>query len=109
MKDANIDTVFALSIPISKMNVEENTAPEIVSWIAAQEKRDSQGLEKVIEMMDIYQKPVIICDIPPSMQRSGLYYQLKEENIPTFPSIDRAVKVISRLAWYGQYLRQVKT
>jgi len=106
MEDPDSDTVLALSVPTSRMNAGDKMAPQVVSWLDAQEKRDSEGMGKVIELMAIHRKPVILCDIPSSRPKTKLYDKLQEEQIPTFPSIDRATKVINRLVWYEQYLNR---
>jgi len=99
-----IDSVLALSVPTSRMQSTSNVAPQIEAWLNAQEVRDSDGLSKIIEMMTTNEKPIFICDIPSSRSKTKLYDTLREEQIPTFPSIERATKVISRLVWYKQYL-----
>jgi acyl-CoA synthetase (NDP forming) len=109
MGDPDIDIVLALSVPTSKMAIGDKMAPQVVSWLDAQEKHESDGMGKVIELMDIHQKPVILCDSPSSRPRTQFYHKLQEEQMPTFPSIDRAVKAISNLVWYGKYLSQVNT
>tara|TARA_B100000315_G_C14231702_1_gene431257 strand:+ start:180 stop:512 length:333 start_codon:yes stop_codon:yes gene_type:complete len=109
MGDPDIDIVLALSVPTSKMAIGDKMAPQVVSWLDAQEKHESDGMGKVIELMDIHQKPVILCDSPSFRPRTQFYHKLQEEQMPTFPSINRAVKAISNLVWYGKYLSQVNT
>jgi len=106
MEDPDIDTVLALSVPTSKMLATDNVAPQIASWLDAQEERDSEGMGKIIGMMAANQKPVILLDTPSPRTKTQLYHKLQEVQMPTFPSIDRASKVINRLVWYGQYLNQ---
>jgi acyl-CoA synthetase (NDP forming) len=72
------------------------------------EKEELENLDKLIEYMDKYQKPIIVYGrVTEDMKTSPVYDKLKENGIPMYPTPERAAKVLAHLVEYGRYLNSL--
>ncbi len=72
------------------------------------EKEELENLDKLIEYMDKYQKPIIVYGrVTEDMKTSPVYGKLKENGIPMYPTPERAAKVLAHLVEYGRYLNSL--
>lgn len=73
----------------------------------AREKEELGNLDKLVEYMDKYQKPVIVYGrVNEAMRNSPVFNKLKEHGIPMFPTPERAAKVLAHLVEYSRYVNQ---
>jgi acyl-CoA synthetase (NDP forming) len=70
------------------------------SW----EEDELRNLDKLIEYMDRYQKPIIIStDINETVRNSPAFTKLKDNGVMMYPTPERAVKVLAHLVQYSRY------
>lgn len=75
--------------------------------LEAREKEELGNLDKLVEYMDKYQKPVIVYGrVNEAMRNSPVFNKLKEHGIPMFPTPERAAKVLAHLVEYSRYVNQ---
>ncbi len=73
--------------------------------LKAREKEELEGLDKLFEYMDKYQKPVIVYGrVNEAMRDSPVYNKLTENGVPMYPTPERAAKVLAHLVEYSRYL-----
>jgi len=71
----------------------------------AREKEELENLDRLVEYMDKYQKPVIIFGpTPDGMGNSPVFKKLNENGIPMYATPERAAKVLAHLVEYSRYL-----
>ncbi|MFC2005869.1 acetate--CoA ligase family protein [Chloroflexota bacterium] len=75
--------------------------------VKARQEEELEGLDKLFEYIEKYQKPVIISSyVTEAMKRSSMFKKLKENGILIYPTPERAVKVLAHLVEYSRYLNQ---
>ena len=73
----------------------------------AREEEELNNLDKLIDYMDRYQKTVIIYGrVNEDMRNSPVFNKLKENNIPMYPTPERAAQVLAHLVEYSRYLNE---
>ena len=73
----------------------------------AREEEELKNLDKLIDYMDRYQKTVIIYGrINEDMKGSRVFNKLRENNIPMYPTPERAARVLAHLVEYSRYLNE---
>jgi len=71
----------------------------------SREKEELENLDKLFEYMDKYQKPVIIFNHhADAIKGSIISTRLKENGVMTYPTPERAVRVLAHLVEYSRYL-----
>jgi len=71
------------------------------------QEEEVRDLDKLIEHLDRYQKPIIISGrIAPDMRSSPVFRKLQENGILMYPTPERATKVLAHLVEYSRYLNQ---
>jgi acyl-CoA synthetase (NDP forming) len=71
------------------------------------EEQELSDLDKLVEYMDKYQKPIIISNqISDSMKNSRVFGKLMDNGIVMYPTPERAVKVLAHLVQYSRYLNE---
>lgn len=81
----------------------EQVEQALKSW----EEDELRNLDKLIEYMDRYQKPIIIStDINEAVRNSPTFSKLKENGVMMYPTPERAVKVLAHLVQYSRYLNE---
>ncbi len=110
IEDENVDAVFSLAVGFAEAirtivmdYVQSDISDELGQFICGEERREMEQLKKVIELMDALQKPVFF--LPPSgIEEFMTINYLRENEIITYPGVERAAKVLGHLAEYGDYL-----
>ncbi len=68
-------------------------------------KEELENLDRLVEYMDKYKKPVIIFGrTPDGMGNSPVFKKLNENGISLYPTPERAAKVLAHLVQYSRYL-----
>ena len=63
------------------------------------------NLDRLVEYMDKYQKPVIIFGrTPDGMGNSPVFKKLHDNGLSLYPTPERAAKVLAHLVQYSRYL-----
>jgi len=65
--------------------------------------------KKLSEIIKKYGKPVVVCDIGEADMAKYYRRLFDEEDIPTYPTPERAVRAIKALVEYGKILEKLKT
>ena len=99
LEDRNVDSVL-LNTPIFGTNIWDNMTLDEME--KARARGDPGNLGAVNKLINEFQKPVIICNL------GMIIEQPTQRSIPVYTSMERAVKVLSHLAEYGEYLNQAK-
>ncbi len=116
MEDDNLDAV----LPVGGIGqtgrmmlrpVSDSDEPSVIEQydqaLKAREKEELENLDKLIEYMDKYQKPVIVYGrVTEDMKNSAVYNKLRENGVPMYPTPERAAKVLAHLVEYSRYLNQ---
>jgi len=124
MEDDNLDAVLVIGgigqmrMMLSRMtsdippSLKEQTKQILKAQqkvFKAREKEELDGLDKLFEYMDKYQKPVIIFGrINEDMRSSPVFKKLRENGVTMYPTPERAAKVLAHLVEYSQYLGHAK-
>lgn len=70
------------------------------------QEEEMRGIDRLIEYMDRYQKPILITGRSgDGMRESPVHAKLRENGIMMYPSPERAANVLAHLVSYGKYLR----
>ncbi len=122
MEDDNLDALLVIggigqmrmwaremtsSIPPTLREQAKQVLKDRQKFFEAREKEELEGLDKLFEYMDKYQKPVIISGrVSEEMKSSAVFNKLRENGVPMYPTPERAAKVLAHLVEYGRYLNQ---
>jgi acyl-CoA synthetase (NDP forming) len=69
------------------------------------QNQEMEGLDKLFQYMDRYQKPVIISShITEATRQSPVFEKLKSNGVIMYPTPERAANVVARLVEYSRYL-----
>ena len=72
----------------------------------SREEQEKKNLAKLYEYMAEYKKPVVTFNRHSSQMKDvPIFNELKENGIMIYPTPERAAKVLSHLAAYGEYLK----
>ncbi len=111
IKDENVDAVFSLAVGFADAirtivmdYVNSEISDEMDEYIEREETYELDQLRKVTRHMDDLQKPVFLFP-PPGIEEFSTVQHLRKNKIFTYPSLERAAKVLAHLANYGEYLR----
>jgi acyl-CoA synthetase (NDP forming) len=122
IEDDNIDSVIVIG-GIGQMGMmrrmamfrrdsfEEQDAPpsfleQAEEAIKTREEEEKKNLAKLYEYMAKYKKPVVTFNRHASQMKDvTVFNELKENGIMIYPTPERAAKVLSHLAAYGEYLK----
>jgi len=89
-----------------------DNAPSIIEQMQQmfkwRQEEELRGLDKLVEYMEKYKKPVIISSrVPEAMRNSPVHAKLQENGMSIYPTPERAAKVLAHLVEYGRYLNNV--
>jgi acyl-CoA synthetase (NDP forming) len=115
IEDENFDAVLVIhSIGGMRMmgrqmaaNMPPEAREQIEEALKSWEEDELRNLDKLIEYMDRYQKPIIIStDINEAVRNSPTFSKLKENGVMMYPTPERAVKVLAHLVQYSRYMKE---
>jgi len=121
MEDENIDAILSVGsigmssmwrmmggLPIAMPSSLREQAMKMMDFIEADELNN---LDKAIEYMDRYQKPIIVTSLmmSPEMRQSPVLKKLQENGLISYPTPERSAKVLYHLCWYAEYRRQLES
>ena len=114
LKDENVDAVLAISslgFPVGAGLEGYPVEFRERAQAYAQQMRHvelTQGVAGLLERIKRYQKPVIagVGGSPPGTEESEAVTALRENGVVIYPMAERAVKVLSYMVQYGQYLER---
>jgi acyl-CoA synthetase (NDP forming) len=114
IQDENIDAVFSLAVGFADAirtivmdYVNSEISDEMDEYIEREETYELNQLRKVTQQMDELQKPVFLFP-PPGIEEFSTVQHLRRNKIFTYPSLERAARVLANLANYGEYLRMAQ-
>jgi acyl-CoA synthetase (NDP forming) len=77
----------------------------VEQWMDAQEDSELREVDKLIELMNKYQKPVILANMGIPFARKGkLHKKLENAHLLHLLTPERAAKALARLVEYSEYL-----
>ncbi len=112
MEDDNLDALLVLGgigqmarmLPGLASN-DPSVREQAEQILKAREKEELEGLDKLFDYMDKYQKPVIAFGrVTEAMKSSPVYDKMREHGFVLYPTPERAVKVLAHLVEYSRYL-----
>lgn len=110
IEDENVDAVFSLAVGFADAirtivmdYVNSDMYDNVEHFIRREEDREMQQLKQLIKRMDELQKPVFLFP-PPGIEEFGTIKFLQKNEVFTYPSMERAARVLAHLANYGEYL-----
>ena len=114
VEDNNFDAVLIISsIGMMRMtnpgftNMPQSVREQMEWAMRMIEEQELSDLDKLVEYMDKYQKPIIISNqISDSMKNSRVFGKLMDNGIMMYPTPERAVKVLAHLVQYSRYLNE---
>jgi acyl-CoA synthetase (NDP forming) len=78
-------------------------------WLREAERVEMGHLETMVELMDRYQKPVVLAHNGiPTVRQGELYDWLQRSHLVPYLTPERAAKALARLADYSEYLQLAK-
>lgn len=110
MKDKNVDAVMLIgglgAAAYFRLLMEVSTDnPEAKRLVDALDAQESKGLESFRRRVARTGKPLVVSRLMPKSPASPpVFEELQGQGIPVYPTPERASKVLSYLAWYGEYL-----
>jgi acyl-CoA synthetase (NDP forming) len=111
MRDDNIDAVliiggggaamsYASWVPIASVLSEA-----VERWMDAQEQIELREIEKMIELMNKYQKPAIMTNMGvPNVRKGKLLKKLEDTHLVHLLTPERAARALAHLVRYSEYL-----
>jgi len=120
MEDENLDAILSVGaigmssmwrmmggLPISMPSFLREQAMKLMDFI---ENDEMNNLDKAIEYIDKYQKPIIVTSLmmTPEVRQTPVHQKLVGNGIITYPTPERSAKVLHHLCWYAEYRRQLK-
>jgi acyl-CoA synthetase (NDP forming) len=114
VEDNNFDAVLIISsIGMMRMtnpgftNMPQSVREQMEWAMRMIEEQELSDLDKLVEYIDKYQKPIIISNqISDSMKNSRVFGKLMDNGIVMYPTPERAVKVLAHLVQYSRYLNE---
>ena len=74
-------------------------------WIEAAEDSEQRDVDKLMEMMNRYQKPVVMANMGiPTTRKGEVYRKLERNYILPYLTPERAAKALAHLVEYSEYL-----
>ena len=121
MEDDNLDALLIIggigqmammsrmSSAMSSAMQEADDGPSVVEqaerMFNARQEEELKSLDRLIEYMDRYQKPVIITGrMTDALTSSPVFNKLRENGITMYPTPERAAKVLAHLVQYSNYV-----
>lgn len=111
IEDENIDATLiigAAGVAASYarwVNLPPSVSGEVDRWIEASDHSEQRDVDKLMEMMDRYQKPVIMANMGiPTTRKGELYEKLERNHVPPYLTPERAAKALAHLVGYSEYL-----
>ena len=111
IEDENIDATMIIGSAgvagsfLDWFTIPDSMRSELDQWMKTAEASELKDLERVKEMMNRYQKPIIISGMGIPLVRKGAVYESMEQNyLVPYVTPERAAKALAHLVEYSEYL-----
>jgi len=111
IEDENVDAALAIGGAGASTNyaswvtIPSSLSDAVEQWMDAQEDSELREVDKLIELMNKYEKPVILANMGIPIARKGeLHKKLEDAHLLHFLTPERAAKALARLVEYSEYL-----
>jgi acyl-CoA synthetase (NDP forming) len=115
LEDENVDATLLIGGGGAAMNyaswvlIPPSLSGAVEQWMDAQEDSEVREVDKLIELMDRYQKPVILANMGiPNSRKGKLYEKLEDTHLLHFLTPERAAKALAHLVRYSEYMGILK-
>ena len=119
LEDENLDALMIIGMVgqmhmmsrnMAAMLQQADDAPSAIEraqqMFEARQEEELRGIDKLIEYMDRYQKPVLLTGRSnEAMRDSPIAAKLRENGMVMYPTPERAAKVLAHLVSYGKFVR----
>ncbi|MHC4610098.1 MAG: acetate--CoA ligase family protein, partial [Planctomycetota bacterium] len=119
LEDDNLDALMIIGMvgqmqmmsrSMSALMQQADNAPSAIEraqqMFEARQEEELRGIDKLIEYMDRYQKPVLLTGRSnEGMRDSPIAAKLRDNGMVMYPTPERAAKVLAHLVSYGKYVR----
>ena len=111
LEDDNIDAALVINAVAVARNyawwvqMPPSLDGAIEQYIEDEEKTEVEHIENLLDLMNKYQKPVMIANIGiPSVKEGAVYDKLEQSNLVPYLTQERAARALARLVEYSEYL-----
>ncbi len=111
IEDENVDATLVIGGGGAAMNyaswvpIASAFSEAVEQWMDAQEDNELREVDRLIELMNKYQKPVILANMGiPNSRKGKLHKKLEETHLLHFLTPERAAKALGHLVKYSEYL-----
>jgi acyl-CoA synthetase (NDP forming) len=115
MEDENVDAALAIGGAGAATNyaswvtIPASLSGALEQWMDAQEDSELREVDRLIELMNKYQKPVILANMGIPIARKGkLHKKLEDAHLLHLLTPERAAKALAHLVRYSEYLGVLK-
>jgi len=97
---AGVAASYAKWVPLPS-----SVSDQVDRWLETAEDSELKDLDKSMELMSKYQKPIIISNMGvPTAKTGGVYKKLEQNHVIPYPNPERAARALAHLVEYSEYL-----
>jgi acyl-CoA synthetase (NDP forming) len=111
IEDENIDAALVIGAAGAAasyarwVNLPPSMRGEVDRWIESSDDSERSDVDKLMELMTRYQKPVVMAHMGiPDMRRGKLYEKMERNHVIPYLTPERAAKALANLVEYSEYL-----
>lgn len=111
IEDENIDAALVIGAAGAAasyarwVNLPPSMRGEVDRWIESSDDSEQRDVDKLMELMNRYQKPVIMANMGiPTTRKGEVYRKLERNYVPPYLTPERAAKALAHLVEYSEYL-----
>ncbi len=111
IEDENIDAALVIGAAGASasyarwVNLPPSMRGEVDRWIESSDDSEQRDMDKLMELMTRYQKPVVMAHMGiPDMRRGKLYEKMERNHVIPYLTPERAARALAHLVEYSEYL-----
>ncbi len=115
IEDENIDAALVIGAAGAAasyarwVNLPPSMRGEVDRWIESSDDSEQSDMDKLMELMSRYQKPVVMAHMGiPDMRRGKLYEKMERNHVIPYLTPERAARALAHLVEYSEYLGVAK-
>jgi acyl-CoA synthetase (NDP forming) len=111
IEDENIDAALIIGAAGAAasyarwVNLPSSVSDAVDRWIEASDHSEQRDVDRLMELMNRYQKPVVMANMGiPTTRKGEVYRKLERNRVPPYLTPERAAKALAHLVEYSEYL-----
>ena len=111
IEDENIDAALIIGAAGAAasyarwVNLPSSVSDAVDRWIEASDHSEQSDVDRLMELMNRYQKPVVMANMGiPTTRKGEVYRKLERNCVPPYLTPERAAKALAHLVEYSEYL-----